>query len=144
MRFAPLNSIRIITRFCIALTCLSIFPPKSLLSQNAVSSEALAFLFLLPAIMALMVAPIVTLIDRRMAHPLLLFMSSVSEGIAIGIGFIGLVIIYYWYSDPTASHLEPLSLLFAAITAAATVCKKRIRKTQILLAESTQSRPRCG
>lgn len=139
MRRHPLDSLRIMSTFVVVMVCFICFPPASLLAQKAMSSHALAFLFLLPATMALLLAPIVALLDRRLAHPLLTVMSSTSEGIALGIGFTGLVMIYFWYADPAASHLEPLTLLFAAITGAAVVSQKRILKIQTLLAERISS-----
>lgn len=139
MRRHPLDSLRIVSTFVVVMAFFISFPPASLLPQKAVSSQPLAFLFLLPATMALLLAPIVALSDRRLAHPLLTVMSSASEGIALGMGFTGLVMIYYWYADPAASHLEPLTLLFAAITGAAVVSQKRILKVQTLLAESMTS-----
>lgn len=140
MRHHLLDSLRIVTTFAIVLACLLHFHPTSLLQKNAITSRTFVLLMLLPAVMSLVLAPIVaSATDRRVSHPALTFLWSACEGLALGLGFVGLLVIYEWYSDPSASHLEPLSLLLAAAVGAAAAARKRIRRVQTVLAESVSS-----
>lgn len=137
MRRHLLDSLRITTTFVAVFACFGTFPVKSLLPQNAVSVETFVFLLLLPGALALVLAPAVaSLRDRRLSLPALTVMWSVMDGLALGLGLTVLLVTYHWYADPAASHLEPLSLLFAATTGAAVAARKRIVRIQTRLAES--------
>ena len=130
-----LSSLRVVAAFTGAIVALRVCSVHELTVPNALSPETLAALLLVPALLAI-VSPILGYVnDRRVVHIVLTLFASVCEGLSLGLGLVGFLLLYQWYKSPSAPHLEPLVIILGIATAGALTSSRRIFSVQTRIAE---------
>lgn len=123
-----IRAVGIVSTFSSLVVTLTITAPDTLRVPNAISAAMFTTLFGIPVMLALISKGIAEKWNSIRRAEVLAVLSGLCEGEALGLGLNGLLVTYYWYSEPSISHFEPLTVLLGAAAGVSQYASNRIQR----------------